>query len=580
MHVRPSIVTLGARRRAFRRRHARAAACFLGARASVRRARQRGSRPDKQEVVRRSRSRPTANCSSTASADTHDDRARRRRPAPRSRDSRRATCRSRASPGSTTIASSPATTTAARGSGAISTRHGRRRLQQGDSAVRGRRRRRSEAGRRLDGDVRRERLGRHAVGPGDREGARAPRWPPARRRLRRVRRHATGHRRRSRPRGRMGSGDRRAVASNPARRLGRRVVAARAGSRRRCTATGRTRVFQLGDRGGLRHIAGHEARVRNVVFTADNARLWSASNDGTARGTDLATGHAIVLGEVSTRETPALDMSAPPRPPNPHGIRSLQLTADGAIVATPGEDGTIALWDAHTGAPIRKLVGHTGRARRVVFTRDGRTAFSVGDTTLRKWDVATGDELAHVDLGGKGWDVALFGGESAIATENDNNRVMTWHTADLASFGRQPVRRQPARARDRRRFDPARRRHDDEPGQLGGTAASEGDRAEHVLRRDRGIEPDRGHEHRARRLAVRSQDAGAGPQLAHAGAADRAAVSPRRRDLGDRVDASRAATGIPRPAICSPRAPRSRRSSRSSRGRPTVITSRSPAAAA
>ncbi len=208
------------------------------------------------------------------------------------------------------------------------------------------------------------------------------------------------------------------------------VVAAR-GGKVVVFGTGRTRVFQFGSDATLHHLTAHSGRIRDLVFSADSGTLWSASNDDSARGDNLVDGRSILLGTADYQEGAATNTTAPILPPSPHGLRSLTLTHDGKLVATVAEDGKIALWDARTGAARGALVGHTGRVRRLAFTSDDRLAYSVGDTTLRKWDVATAHELAHADLGANTWDVALFPGDQTVATMTEQNHARIWRTADL-----------------------------------------------------------------------------------------------------------------------------------------------------
>jgi WD40 repeat protein/tRNA A-37 threonylcarbamoyl transferase component Bud32 len=196
----------------------------------------------------------------------------------------------------------------------------------------------------------------------------------------------------------------------------------------------RARVWRIspGTAPGPRAFATHAARVRDLVFDSRGATLWTASNDGTARGTPVAGGAPLVLGEVSYTE-PAILQAAGPAPPNPRGLRSLELAPDGRSVITAREDGELAVWDVTTGAQIATWVGHTGRARKAELTRDGRTAFSIGDTTLRRWEVATGRETARAELGDLGWDVVLFANDTVVATLTDEKRtVALWNATTLA----------------------------------------------------------------------------------------------------------------------------------------------------
>ncbi|HVV83431.1 MAG TPA: hypothetical protein VHE35_10185, partial [Kofleriaceae bacterium] len=209
---------------------------------------------------------------------------------------------------------------------------------------------------------------------------------------------------------------------------------------------GRPRVWRPGDDQALRRLEGHTARIRDLAFAPTGAVIWSASHDGSARGVDLATGATHVLGDAGFREPALLDPVAGTTPTtiNPRGLRSLTLTPDGARVLTASEDGTIGVWDAATGAALATWRGHTGRVRKVIVTDDGRTAYSVGDTTLRRWDVASGRELGRATLAASGWDVALLGDRIAtLGTQPP--RVELWDAATLAPVPMPPFLADPLR---------------------------------------------------------------------------------------------------------------------------------------
>ncbi|HEY4056940.1 MAG TPA: WD40 repeat domain-containing protein, partial [Kofleriaceae bacterium] len=197
----------------------------------------------------------------------------------------------------------------------------------------------------------------------------------------------------------------------------------------------RQRVFHLSPETAVQRLHGHTARVRDAVF-ADAHTLWTASNDGTARRFDLNGGESFVLGAADfTEPTFAVpDDPVAKHPPNPHGLRSLSLSPDGTTLVTASEDGMIRLWDAAKGVVRATWEGHTGRVRRVVFTKDRKVAFSVGDTTVRRWDVATGTLSVKRDLGSTGWDLALFPDDDVLATIADDNSFHLWRAADLAEI--------------------------------------------------------------------------------------------------------------------------------------------------
>ena len=198
---------------------------------------------------------------------------------------------------------------------------------------------------------------------------------------------------------------------------------------------GRVRVWRVALDRSVQRAQGHTARVRDLGWSPDGRIVWSASHDGTARGFELATGKTTVLGVPSGFSEPAIAVlpaggtAAPPI--NPHGLRSLRVSSDGKWIATAAEHGALVLWDAADPSHSMSLVGHTGRVRRMVFSADQRTAYSVGDHSLRAWDLTTGRQRGVADLGASAWDVVLFGDVIATQDEAKPNKVALWSTADL-----------------------------------------------------------------------------------------------------------------------------------------------------
>lgn len=124
----------------------------------------------------------------------------------------------------------------------------------------------------------------------------------------------------------------------------------------------------------IRVLTGHTNYIMGVSFAPDGQHLASASVDGTVKLWDIHTG--ACLQTFSEHTAPAI---------------RVQWSPDGGTLASSGYDATIRFWDVQTGNASKVLVGHTGLITNLVFTPDSRTLVSGSyDGTVRVWDVARG----------------------------------------------------------------------------------------------------------------------------------------------------------------------------------------------
>jgi WD40 repeat protein len=137
---------------------------------------------------------------------------------------------------------------------------------------------------------------------------------------------------------------------------------------------GRLRVWELATGRCLRTLRDHhDDAVNSVAPTADGRFLLSggASDDRTVRVWELATGHCLHTLQGHTGS-----------------VRSVAVTADGALALSGGRDGTVRVWELATGRCLRTLEAHTGSVTSVAVSADGHLALSSGnDGTVRVWEI-------------------------------------------------------------------------------------------------------------------------------------------------------------------------------------------------
>jgi WD40 repeat protein len=181
-------------------------------------------------------------------------------------------------------------------------------------------------------------------------------------------------------------------------------------------------------------LQGHAKRVRTVAFSPDGKTLVSGSADTTVRMWDAATGqprgaplqghtdevwtvayspdgrtfvsgsfdNTLRLWDANTGQSRGTPMHGHPKDRS----ATIAFSPDSKILVSSGSgntsigsgnDGTLHLWDATTGAPLNgPLEGHENMVSSVAFSpTDGKTFVSASwDGTLRLWDAATGHPLS------------------------------------------------------------------------------------------------------------------------------------------------------------------------------------------
>lgn len=185
-------------------------------------------------------------------------------------------------------------------------------------------------------------------------------------------------------------------------------------------------VWDAGTGDRIYEFERHTDSVWEVDFSPDSKILASVSLDGTLQLWDLVAPGGR-LAEPAQHNTPfyAVDFSQDGRNFVTSGadekvrvwnahtreltstleghkdiVPTVELSPDGATLASGSLDGTVRLWDMRLFRGERlALTGHTGGVKALTYTEDNRIlACGTGlDNKLRLWDAGTGRQLSKID---------------------------------------------------------------------------------------------------------------------------------------------------------------------------------------
>ncbi len=172
---------------------------------------------------------------------------------------------------------------------------------------------------------------------------------------------------------------------------------------------------------------GHQDIVTSIAISPDGRTAMTGSRDKTARLWDI-------VDPGSPRNLSVLQSHS-------DAVNAVAFSPDGRWVATAGgnsdyeaghDDFAIRLWKvALPAAPIRLLTGHTRRIRAIAFNADGLLLASAGDDgSIRLWDTRSGDGL-HTGSGGSDPILSLtfIPGTSRLLAGGQDHFIRQWDLA-------------------------------------------------------------------------------------------------------------------------------------------------------
>jgi WD40 repeat protein len=190
------------------------------------------------------------------------------------------------------------------------------------------------------------------------------------------------------------------------------------------------RVAELG------RFASSSGRLWSAMFAPDNKRILT-TDDKAARMWDAASGQ--LLFTMSHGDT----------------VYNAVFSRDGSSIITAGGDGTVGIWSAANGAPIRKLKGPgpdamQWRYEKVAVAGHFVVAIDAKGRAARVWDASTGIQVAELENDASE--------TSSLAVSNDGRWLATSGGDDVRVFDTSTWRRVATIAGPRVRslcFDPS-----------------------------------------------------------------------------------------------------------------------------
>jgi WD40 repeat protein len=141
--------------------------------------------------------------------------------------------------------------------------------------------------------------------------------------------------------------------------------------------------YDLKDGARTKFTGGHETWVQAIGFSKDRAQFFSGACDGKLTWWDCTAKSTTPIRSIEAHKG---------------WIRSIDVSPDGTLVATGGNDNMVRLWNVADGKLVHEFAGHARNVYCVAFHPQGKFLLS-GDLVgvVNQWDIATGKLVRAFD---------------------------------------------------------------------------------------------------------------------------------------------------------------------------------------
>jgi WD40 repeat protein len=140
-------------------------------------------------------------------------------------------------------------------------------------------------------------------------------------------------------------------------------------------------------------LEGHTRDVLNASFDLTGTTIFSASQDGTVKQWDAATG--ALKRTTSLWDDFSYEVGEQKRDAE---VWNTAFNSQGTLLAAGSFDGTVRIWDRTTGKLSREFGGHNGQVNLLAFSPDGSLLAYCDYTSLYIWDIQTGNSIAILPI--------------------------------------------------------------------------------------------------------------------------------------------------------------------------------------